>query len=150
MKFGKKSTTSSKKEFDSKPVYNEKYNNGKINKNLHNNKIPIEDSQFIRLSVILVDSVYRKDKNCYPQVLFLEECKYVVKEKRRQILLLMTWKFLLMILIKKKNLMKKIPMKKIKYRKCFLEKYKNFFRFGTTNMRKTLEIFDFWALEAPS
>ena len=33
MKSGKKSTTSSKKEFDSKPVYNEKYNNGKINKN---------------------------------------------------------------------------------------------------------------------
>ena len=70
MKFGKNSTTSSKKEFDSKPVYNEKYNNGKINKNLHNNKIPKEDSQFIRLSVILIDSVYRKDKNCYPQVFF--------------------------------------------------------------------------------
>ena len=29
----------------------------------------------------MIDSVYRKDKNCYPQV-FLVECKYVVKEKR--------------------------------------------------------------------
>ena len=31
------------------------------------------------LSVILIDSVFRTGKN-YPQV-FLEECKYVVKEK---------------------------------------------------------------------
>ena len=30
-----------------------------------------EDSQCICKSVILIDSVYRKDKNCYPQV-FLE------------------------------------------------------------------------------
>ena len=29
----------------------------------------------------MIDSVYRKDKNYYPQVL-LEECKYVVKEKK--------------------------------------------------------------------
>ena len=27
----------------------------------------------------MIDSVYRKDKNCYPQV-FLEECYWVVKE----------------------------------------------------------------------
>ena len=40
-----------KKEFDNKPVYNEKYlkakiksYNGKINTNFHNNKIPGEDS----------------------------------------------------------------------------------------------------------
>ena len=45
--------TSLKKEFDSKPVYNEKYlkakmksYNGKINTNFHNNKIPREGSQF--------------------------------------------------------------------------------------------------------
>ena len=31
------------------------------------------------LSVILTDSVHRKDKNYYPQ-LFLEECKYVEKK----------------------------------------------------------------------
>ena len=29
----------------------------------------------------MIDSLYRKDKNYYPQV-FLEECKYVVKEKK--------------------------------------------------------------------
>ena len=31
--------------------------------------------------IILIDSVYRIGKNFYPQ-LFLEECKYVVKEKK--------------------------------------------------------------------
>ena len=43
-----------KKEFDSEPVYNEKYlkakiksNNGKINTNFHNSKIPKEGSQFL-------------------------------------------------------------------------------------------------------
>ena len=54
---------------------------GKNNTNFHNNKIPKDDSQCIFLSVILIDSVYRKDKNYYPQV-FLEECKYVVKAKK--------------------------------------------------------------------
>ena len=62
-----------KKEFDSEPVYNEKYNkiksnNGKINTNFHNNKIPQEGSQFICLSVILIDSVFRAGKNYYPHV----------------------------------------------------------------------------------
>ena len=32
--------------------------------------------------MILIDSVFRTGKNYYPQV-FLEECKYVVKEKKR-------------------------------------------------------------------
>ena len=40
-----------------------------------------EGSQYICLSVILFDSVFRTDKNCYPKV-FLEEYKYVVKEKK--------------------------------------------------------------------
>ena len=68
-------------------MYNEKYPkakiksyNGKINTNFYNDKIPKEDSQFICLSVILIDSVFRTSKNYYPQ-LFLEECKYVIKEK---------------------------------------------------------------------
>ena len=45
-----------KKEFDSEPVYNEKYlkakiqaYNGKINTNFHKNKIPKEGSHFICL-----------------------------------------------------------------------------------------------------
>ena len=55
-----------KKEFDSKPVCNEKYlrakmqsYNGKVNKNFHNNKIPREGSQLACLSVILIASVFR-------------------------------------------------------------------------------------------
>ena len=30
----------------------------------------------------MIDSVYRKDKDYYPQV-FLEECKCIVKEKKK-------------------------------------------------------------------
>ena len=55
--------------------------NGKINTNFYNNKIPKEGSQCICLSVVLTDSVYKEDKNYYPQV-FLEECKYVAKEEK--------------------------------------------------------------------
>ena len=43
--------------------------------------MPKEGSHFICLSMILIDSVFRTGKNYYPQ-LFLEECKYVVKEKK--------------------------------------------------------------------
>ena len=73
-----------KKEFDSESVYNEKLNpinNGKINSNFQNDKIPKEGSQFICLSVILIDSVFRTGNNYYPQV-FSEECKYGVKGKK--------------------------------------------------------------------
>ena len=76
-----------KNEFDSEPVYNEKYlkakiksYNGKINTDFPNNKIPIEGSQCICLSIILIHSVFRRGKNYDPQV-FLEEYKYVIKEK---------------------------------------------------------------------
>ena len=82
----KKASHIIKKEFE--PAYNEKYlktkiksYNGKINTIFHNNKIPKEGSQSIRLLVALIDSVHRKDKDYYPQVL-LEECKYVVKERK--------------------------------------------------------------------
>ena len=77
-----------KKEFASEPVYNKKYlkakiksYNGKINTNFHDIKIPKEGSQFICLSVILINPVFRTGENYNPQVLF-EECKYVVKEKK--------------------------------------------------------------------
>ena len=53
--------------------------NGKTNTNFHDNKIPKEGSQFICLfSLYLIDSLFGTGKN-YRQV-FLEECKYVVKE----------------------------------------------------------------------
>ena len=52
-----------------------------MNTNFCNNKIPKEDSQCICLSVILIDSVFRTGINHYHQE-FLEEYKYVVKEKK--------------------------------------------------------------------
>ena len=77
-----------KKEFASEPVHNKKYlkakiksYNGKVNTYSHDIKIPKEGSQFICLSVILINPVFRTGKNYNPQVLF-EECKYVVKEKK--------------------------------------------------------------------
>ena len=88
MNFGKKFGNRIKKWFVSEPVYNKKYLKtkiksceGKINTNCHNDRIPKEGSECICLSVILTDSVYRTGKNYYPQV-FLEECKYVVKENK--------------------------------------------------------------------
>ena len=53
----------------------------KINTNFLNKNIPKTDSQYVCLSVILIDSVFRPGKNYYPQV-FLGKCKYVVKEKK--------------------------------------------------------------------
>ena len=52
-----------------------------INTNFHNDNIPRERSQCICLWVIWIDSVFRTGDNYYPQV-FLEECKYAVKEKK--------------------------------------------------------------------
>ena len=49
--------------------YLKKCYNGKINTNFCNNEIPKEGSQYTFLSVILIDSVYRKDKNYYFQTL---------------------------------------------------------------------------------
>ena len=83
-----KVSKSIKNEFDSDPVYEGKYlktkiksYKGKINANFHNNKIPKEDSQFIFLSVTLINSVFRTDNNNYPEV-FLEECTFIIKEKK--------------------------------------------------------------------
>ena len=85
-----------KTEFDNNPVYNEIYiktiiisYNRKINTTFHNNKKPKEGSEYICLSLILLDSVYKKDKSYYPEV-FLEECKYVIKGKKKFIKKLIT------------------------------------------------------------
>ena len=45
--------------------------------------MPKEGLQFIYLSVILIDSVFTTGKNYYPQV-FLEECKYAIKENSNE------------------------------------------------------------------
>ena len=59
IKFAKKVENNIKKELDNEPVYNEKYvktiiksYKGKINTNLHKNKIPKEGSQCICLTII--------------------------------------------------------------------------------------------------
>ena len=42
--------------------------------------MPKEGSHCICISVLLVASIFKLGENCYPQV-FLEDCKYIVKEK---------------------------------------------------------------------
>ena len=66
MKFGKKIKNSIKKEFDSEPLYSEKYlkaetkyDNEKVKAKFHNNKILKEGSQSICLSVILINFIFR-------------------------------------------------------------------------------------------
>ena len=81
----KKVSNITKKEFDSKPVYNEKHlktkaksQNGKFNTTFHNSKIPLKALKSFQKNVNML-----------------------IKKKKRQSLLLMTQKFLLMILIEK-------------------------------------------------
>ena len=61
-----------------------------------------------------IDSDFRTSKNYYPK-LYLEKCKYVIKEKRCINILLATYKFFLMrkILMNNKILIKKNLMSKI-------------------------------------
>ena len=48
---------------------------------MYNNKITKLVFQYICLSVILIDSVFRTGKYYYPQV-YLEECKFVINQKK--------------------------------------------------------------------
>ena len=53
----------------------------RTNTNFQYNKI-LKDEHCACLSLILLDSiVINKDKKCYPKI-FLEECKYSVKEEK--------------------------------------------------------------------
>ena len=47
---------------------------GKISENFYGDKIPKEVSQFICLSLTLIDSVFRSGKNYYTQVFLEESC----------------------------------------------------------------------------
>ena len=83
-----KGKDSLKNEFDRKSVRRKKYlkakiksYNGKTNTKFHNNKIRKEDSQYICLSVLLINFVFRTAENYCPRV-FLEKCKYVINEKK--------------------------------------------------------------------
>ena len=77
-----------KKEFNSNPVYDDKYiktktkiYNNRVYTNFQHNKIPKVNEYFASLSVMLLDSIFvNSDKESYAQIL-LEECKYVIKKK---------------------------------------------------------------------
>ena len=70
-------------------MYNDKYIKAKIKMynnsvytNFHHTKIPKDNEYFACLSVILLDSIFvNSDKEYYPQI-FLEECKYTIKNKK--------------------------------------------------------------------
>ena len=78
-----------KNEFNSEPVYNDKYiktkikiYNNRVYTNFQHNKIPKDNEYFACLSVILLDSIFvNSDKEYYLQIL-LEECKYAIKNKK--------------------------------------------------------------------
>ena len=62
-----------KKRFDSEPVFNEKYlkteiksYEGKINISFDDDKMLKENSHCICLSVVMIDFVFKIDKNYYP------------------------------------------------------------------------------------
>ena len=46
---------------------------------IHGDKLPTEGSQYIFVSIILIDSVLRSSRNYYPWV-FLREWKRIVKK----------------------------------------------------------------------
>ena len=79
-----------KKEFNSEPVYNDKYiktkikiYNNRVYTNFQHNKIPKDNEYCACLSVILLDSIFvNSNKEYYPQI-FLEECKYAIKKKKK-------------------------------------------------------------------
>ena len=69
-------------------MYNDKYiktkiksYNVKVYRNFQHNKIPKDNEYCACLSVILLDSIFvNSNKKYYPQI-FLEECKYAIKDK---------------------------------------------------------------------
>ena len=76
-------------EFHSQPIYENKYIkakvrefNGNIKTNFLDNDIPKENTYYTCTTCITIDSVLKIDKKNYPQV-YLEECKYKVKQVRR-------------------------------------------------------------------
>ena len=74
---------------NSEPVYNDKYiktkikiYNDKVYTNFQHNKIPKDNEYCACLSVILLDSIFvNSNKEYYPQI-FLEECKYAIKDRK--------------------------------------------------------------------
>ena len=89
-KISDKVSISIQKVFDIKPVYSKKYLKTKINScknetetDFYDNQIPKEDFHDKYFSIILINHVLERDENYYHQA-FLEECKYIIKEKKLQ------------------------------------------------------------------
>ena len=88
-----KVSTNMKEEFNSDPVYNKTFvktktkSMGAAATAFHNKKIPKMDSNCTYVAVISLYSVFKKDKNSYPQE-FLKECKYIAKLKEMLSILL--------------------------------------------------------------
>ena len=73
-------------EFHSQPIYENKYLKvkvrefgGNIKTNFFGNGLPKENTYYICIGCVTVDSVFKINKKNYPQV-YLEECKYKVKK----------------------------------------------------------------------
>ena len=76
-------------EFHSQPIYENRYIkakviefNGNIKTKFLGNDIPKENTCYTCVACITIDSVLKIDKKNYPQV-YLEQCKYKVKQVRR-------------------------------------------------------------------
>ena len=65
--------------FDVEVIHCNKYKSAKI-KPFNNEGLTAEETPRTAHSIILVDSIYRRNKSYYPQVI-LEECKYMVKNE---------------------------------------------------------------------
>ena len=83
-----KVTNSLNLKFDSEPVYgdNNKYikteikiYDGNVKTTFQDKKVPKENASCKCLSLIMLDSIVKVKKKCYPQTL-LEECKYEIKK----------------------------------------------------------------------
>ena len=82
--------------FHSKAIYDKKYIkakvkpfNGIVNTIFWNDEIPKDIAHYTCIAVISTDFVIKVDKKSYPQV-YLEECKYEIKKKRWQDLLMLS------------------------------------------------------------
>ena len=55
----------------------------RVNTNFQGKKVPKENASYKCLSLIMLDSSIRVNKNYYPQTL-LEECKYVIRKNEME------------------------------------------------------------------
>ena len=89
LKIRNKTKSLIKKELNSEPVYNDKYirtkikiYNDKIFTNSQHNKTPKDNKYCPHLSVILLDSIWVNSNKKYYLQIFLEECKYAIKDRK--------------------------------------------------------------------